>query len=66
MIASLNRVVKTFAKIAKSFVGLSTMIISLNTVVQTFAIIAIAFIGLVVKIIAMRRRNIHVLHLEAK
>ena len=58
--------IKTFAKIAKSFVGLSTMIISLNTVVQTFAIIAIAFIGLVVKIIAMRRRNIHVLHLEAK
>lgn len=58
--------VKAFAKIEKSFVGLSIMIISLNTVAKMFATIAIAFIRLVAKIIAMRRRNIHVLHLEAK
>ena len=55
-----------FAKIAKSFVGLSTTITSLNTMAKMFAIIAKAFIGLAAMIVAMRRRNIPVLHFEAK
>ena len=45
MIACLNSMTKMFAKIEKSFGGLSTTITSLNTMAKMFAIIAKAFIG---------------------
>ena len=48
---------KMFAKIAKSFVGLSTAITNLNTMAKMFAIIAKAFIGLVAMIVAMTKKK---------
>ena len=56
MIASLNLVAKTFAKIVKTFAK----------IVKTFAKIAKTFVGLSVTIMTTRRRPVLILHLEEK